>query len=72
MSETLQEAAISIAQKAFGDHSVEKDIAQYIKKEFDRLVLQRTPVRAALFSDTKATIPLYYLLSRYAVFVLSK
>ncbi|CAD6580168.1 MAG: Dynein light chain [Cyphobasidiales sp. Tagirdzhanova-0007] len=38
MSETLQEAAISIAQKAFGDHSVEKDIAQYIKKEFDRLL----------------------------------
>ena len=36
MSETVQDAAISIAQKAFEDHTVEKDIAQYIKKEFDR------------------------------------
>jgi dynein light chain LC8-type len=36
MSESLQAAAIEIAQKAFEEHSVEKDIAQYIKKEFDR------------------------------------
>lgn len=38
MSESLQTAAIEIAQKAFEEHTVEKDIAQYIKKEFDRSV----------------------------------
>lgn len=36
MSDSLQAAAIEIAQKAFEDFTVEKDIAQYIKKEFDR------------------------------------
>ena len=38
MSDSLQTAAIEIAQKAFEDFTVEKDIAQYIKKEFDRCV----------------------------------
>lgn len=38
MSESLQSAAINIAQEAFEKHTVEKDIAQYIKKEFDRSV----------------------------------
>lgn len=36
MSESLQQSAQEIAVKAFGEHTVEKEIAQYIKKEFDR------------------------------------
>jgi len=36
MSDALQEAAKEIALKAFEEYKVEKEIAQYIKKEFDR------------------------------------
>ncbi|KAL0634903.1 Dynein light chain [Maublancomyces gigas] len=35
MSDEMQSVAIEIAKKAVRDNSVEKDIAQYIKKEFD-------------------------------------
>lgn len=38
MDETLKESAIEVATKAFEEYTVEKDIAQYIKKEFDRWV----------------------------------
>jgi dynein light chain LC8-type len=36
MSDQLQAASKEIALKAFEDFKVEKEIAQYIKKEFDR------------------------------------
>lgn len=48
MSDSLQTAAIEIAQKAFEEHTVEKDVAQYIKKEFDRSV--RASETADLFA----------------------
>ncbi|KAK9893557.1 hypothetical protein P389DRAFT_182017 [Cystobasidium minutum MCA 4210] len=36
MPDNLQNAAIEIARASVEEHSLEKDIAQYIKKEFDR------------------------------------
>ncbi|KAF2017705.1 hypothetical protein BU24DRAFT_420753 [Aaosphaeria arxii CBS 175.79] len=35
MSEEMQQEAIEVAQQAMEQFSIEKDIAQYIKKEFD-------------------------------------
>ncbi|KAJ4357590.1 uncharacterized protein N0V89_002166 [Didymosphaeria variabile] len=35
MSEEMQQEAIEVAQSAMDQFSIEKDIAQYIKKEFD-------------------------------------
>ncbi|KAJ5893376.1 dynein light chain type 1 [Penicillium taxi] len=35
MTEDMQQEAINLAIEAIGKHHVEKDIAQYIKKEFD-------------------------------------
>ncbi|KAF2839369.1 hypothetical protein M501DRAFT_974642 [Patellaria atrata CBS 101060] len=35
MSEDMQQEAIEVATEAMGKFSVEKDIAMYIKKEFD-------------------------------------
>lgn len=36
MKDDLQTVAINIAIDAFEKHSVEKDVAEYIKKEFDK------------------------------------
>jgi len=36
MSEEMQQDAINVATKAIDSYSIEKDIACYIKKEFDR------------------------------------
>ena len=36
MSEDMQQEAVDIAADAFERYSVEKDIASYIKKEFDK------------------------------------
>lgn len=36
MAEDMQQAAVDIAKKARGQSEVEKDIASYIKREFDR------------------------------------
>ncbi|KAF1985576.1 hypothetical protein K402DRAFT_421867 [Aulographum hederae CBS 113979] len=35
MSEDMQQEAIEVSQEAMSKHHIEKDIAQYIKKEFD-------------------------------------
>ncbi|KAL5380709.1 hypothetical protein PMIN06_011977 [Paraphaeosphaeria minitans] len=35
MSDEMQQEAIEVAQTAMDQFSIEKDIAQYIKKEFD-------------------------------------
>ncbi|KAF3934135.1 hypothetical protein ABW20_dc0100654 [Dactylellina cionopaga] len=35
MLETMQSDAIAVSQKAMADFNIEKDIAQYIKREFD-------------------------------------
>ncbi|KAG6999449.1 dynein light chain [Physcia stellaris] len=35
MSEEMQQQAIDVATEAMDKYSIEKDIAQYIKKEFD-------------------------------------
>ncbi|KAL2039255.1 hypothetical protein N7G274_007923 [Stereocaulon virgatum] len=35
MSDEMQQQAIDVSQTAFEKFSIEKDIAQYIKKEFD-------------------------------------
>ncbi|KAF2450798.1 hypothetical protein P171DRAFT_146665 [Karstenula rhodostoma CBS 690.94] len=35
MSDEMQQEAIEVAQSAMDQFSIEKDIAQYIKKEFD-------------------------------------
>ncbi|VDN96161.1 unnamed protein product [Rodentolepis nana] len=36
MAEEMQQDAIDIATQAFGKFNIEKDIAAYIKKEFDK------------------------------------
>jgi len=35
MSEDMQQEAIEVAQDAMREYNIEKDIAQFIKKEFD-------------------------------------
>ena len=37
MTEDMQQDAINVATKAIDSYNIEKDIACYIKKEFDRL-----------------------------------
>lgn len=41
-SEEMQQQAIEVSQTAFEKFSIEKDIAQYIKKEVTVASLQRT------------------------------
>jgi len=36
MNEDLQQEAIEVAQEAMKEYNIEKDIAQYIKREFDK------------------------------------
>jgi len=36
MTEEMQQEAVNIVTEALDKHSVEKDVASYIKKEFDR------------------------------------
>lgn len=38
MADSLKDAAVEIALQASENHTVEKDIAMYIKKEMDRCV----------------------------------
>ena len=39
MTEDMQQDAINVATKAIDSYNIEKDIACYIKKEFDRKIL---------------------------------
>jgi dynein light chain LC8-type len=36
MDEKMQQDAVDIASKALSEYNIEKDVAAYIKKEFDR------------------------------------
>ncbi|KAL7569201.1 hypothetical protein ACA910_016761 [Epithemia clementina (nom. ined.)] len=36
MEEKMQQDAVDIASKALSEYNIEKDVAAYIKKEFDR------------------------------------
>jgi dynein light chain LC8-type len=36
MSDSMQQDAVDIASKALSEFNIEKDVAAYIKKEFDR------------------------------------
>lgn len=36
MSDQMQQDAVDIASKALSEYNIEKDVAAYIKKEFDR------------------------------------
>jgi len=36
MNEDLQQEVIEVAQEAMKEYNIEKDIAQYIKREFDK------------------------------------
>jgi len=36
MNEDMQQEAIEVAQEAMSQYNIEKDIAQYIKREFDK------------------------------------
>jgi len=36
MNEDMQQEAIEVAQDAMSQYNIEKDIAQYIKREFDK------------------------------------
>ncbi len=37
MSDAMQQQAADVAKEAMKQYSIEKDIAAYVKKEFDRL-----------------------------------
>lgn len=37
VTEDMQQRAVEVTSQAFDNHNLEKDIAMYIKKEFDRL-----------------------------------
>lgn len=36
MSDTMQQDAVDVASKALSEYNIEKDVACYIKKEFDK------------------------------------
>lgn len=39
MDSEMQKAAVNVAEEAFDKFSIEKDVASYIKKEFDKRYL---------------------------------